>query len=320
MQVNSSSMWQSPFQVTQNFKNKNGCDELEMYFFYKYYNIAVSRFEWVNLPKEIEPFFIEDVMFWRGKGLMIKDPVINKYAFMRCNLTGLIDIYNIPEDRFAFASTGYFEEYGKDDSVILWDTPLTMPKFYTIKFYAKQMANLWQTKDINIYAQRTPLVVAMSQENRLSYENVINKYNQYIPTIKVDDYMNLDKLKVLKTEAPYLVDKLEHEMTVLESRLFTELGIENNPVEKKERLITDEVQGNSGATEMYRQSCLCTRERFCKQCNALWGLDISVRFRSELPTQLNLGVDYLEKEGENDVRLGNRSDRETNPGQSNNQD
>lgn len=317
MQVNSATGWQSPFQVTQNFKSKGECNQLEMYFFYKYYNICVSRFKWENLPEEIEPLFIEDVMFWRGKGLMIKDPEINQYAFMRCNLTGLIDIYNIPEDRFAFASTGYFKEYSKNDSVILWDTPLTMPKFYTIKFYAKQMANLWMTKDINIYAQRTPLVVAMSQENRLSYENIINKYNQYIPTLKVDDYMNLDKLKVLKTEAPYLVDKLEHEMTVLESRLFTELGIESNPMEKKERLVTGEVQGNDGATEMYRQSSLCMRERFCKQVNRLWGLDIGVKFRSDLPTQVNLGTEFLE--GGKNVSVGNRADRGSDTGKNNDQ-
>lgn len=280
----------NPFGVKQNFKGGN-CDEIEMYYFYKYYNLCVTRYEWINLPAEIQPYFIEDVMFWRGKGLMIKDPVAteNPYAFMRCNLTGMMDIYNIPEDRYAFANTGYFQEYGKDDSVILWDTPLTMPKFYSVKIYAKAMANLWNTRDINIYAQRTPLVVAMSQENRLSYENFMTKYQQYIPVLKVDDYMNLDKIKVLKTDAPYLVDQLQHEMTVLESELLSELGIESNPIEKKERVVTGEVNGNDGKTEMYRQTGLMTRKRFCDEVNALWGLNVDVRFRSSLPTQVNIG-------------------------------
>lgn len=301
MQKTSNPYATSPFSVTQNFKSKGGdCGELEMYFFYKYYNICVTRFEWNGLPEEIEPFFIEDVMFWRGKGLMIKDPVIEKFAFMRCNLTGLIDIYNIPEDRFAFANTGYFEMYDKENSVILWDTPLTMPKFYTIKFYAKQMANLWNTKDINIFAQRTPIVVAMTEENRLSYENVITKYQQYMPVIKVDNYMDLDRLKVLNTQAPYLIDKLEQDMNTLESRLFTELGIESNPIEKKERLVTKETESNNGATEMFRNTSLCTRQRFADQCNRLWGTNISCRFRSDLPTEINLGLEVL-----SDVRMGN---------------
>ena len=165
------------------------------------------------------------------------------------------------------------------------------------------MANLWNTRDINIYAQRTPLVVAMSQENRLSYENFMTKYQQYIPVLKVDDYMNLDKIKVLKTDAPYLVDQLQHEMTVLESELLSELGIESNPIEKKERVVTGEVNGNDGKTEMYRQTGLMTRKRFCDEVNALWGLNIDVRFRSSLPTQVNIG-DVITQQysgGESDV-------------------
>lgn len=308
-----SELLNNPFGVTQNFKGNN-CDEIEMWFFYKYYNLAVTRFEWLNLPNEIEPFFIEDVMFWRGKGLMLKDSIAteNPYAFMRCNLTGLMDIYNIPEDRYAFANTGYFKEYGKDDSVILWDTPLTMPKFYSARIYAKTMANLWNTRDINIFAQRTPVIVAMTEDNKLSYENVILKYQQYLPVIKVDDYMNLEKIKTLKTEAPYLVDKLQLEMDSLESEFLTELGIESNPIEKKERLISDEVGGNNGKTEMYRNTSLSTRKRFCKQVNALWGLNIDVEFRSQFKSQVNGGVedDFMVSRNDGNVSTGENNDED----------
>ena len=32
-----------------------------------------------------------------------------------------------------------------------------------------------------------------------------------------------------------------------------------------------------------------TRKRFCDEVNDLWGLNIDVRFRSSLPTQVNMG-------------------------------
>lgn len=293
----------NPFKVNEIFKGRNCNSEMEMMFFYKYYNLAITRFEWLNMPEEIDPFFIEDIMFWRGKGVMLKDPNIDMYAFMKCNLTGQMDIYNIPEDRFAYANTGYTKMYGKKDSVILWDSPLTFPKMCSVRTYAKAMANLWETRDINIFAQRTPVVFAMSEDNRLSYENIINKYQQYIPVFKVDDYMNLDKIKALKTDAPYLVDKLQNEMRVLESELLTELGIESNPTEKKERVITGEVEGNNGKTEMYRNVNLSTRKRFCKQVNKLWGLNVDVRFRSDLYTPINVGMSFGEEEGAGGVGM-----------------
>ena len=206
--------------------------------------------------------------------------------------------------------SAYFEEYGKEDSVILWDSPLSMPKFYITRVYAKAMANLWNTRDINIYAQRTPLVVAMTEDNKLSYENVMLKYQQYMPVLKVNDYMNLDKIKVLNTEAPYLVDKIQLEMDALESEYLTQLGIESNPIEKKERLISDEIGGNNGKTEMYRNTNLMCRKRFCEQVNALWGLNIDVRFRSEFKSQVNGGLD----DGDVDLQpdRGNTT-RENNP-------
>lgn len=303
----------NPLIVEQNFK-KGGCDEIEQYFFYKYYNLAISRFEWINLPSEIEPFFLEDVMFWRGKGVMIFDDVVQQYAFMRVNLTGLMDIYNVPSDRYAFANTGYLEEYSKDESVLLYNNPLTMPTFYAAKMYAHAMANLWNTRDINIFAQRTPVIMAMNESDKLSYENIITKYNQYLPVIKVDTSIDMKNLQVLNIEAPYIVDKLEQEMLVLESQYLSELGIESNPTDKKERLVTSEVDGNNGKTEMYRNTAMATRERFANACNDLWGTNIKIKFRSALPTALNLGVEGGEQNGSvgyntnNTVRENNSKD------------
>lgn len=262
-------------------------NKIKSIFFNNIYNIFISRYIWVGLPPEIQPYYIESTLFWRASGVFIYDDIVDMYAFMKVALQGMPDIYNIPDGRTAFAPNGYIEEYGKDDSVILWDNPATLPFCYEAEMYACRLANVWKTKDINIFAQRTPVVLVSSSEQRLTLQTLGEQYANYVPILKVSDNVDLDRIKALNIGAPYIVDKLDEEIRAVKSSLLTSLGYESNPIEKRERLVVGETQGNNGETEANRNVGLDLRKRCANAMNELWGLNVDVKFNSKLPSMVN---------------------------------
>lgn len=281
----------NPFRMFENLKNNATTFEFSSYyeahFFYKIKNMFCVRFEWLNLPKEIPPMFVEEVLFWRGMGVFIYDDILDKYAFMRGNLTGMPDIYDIPDIREAYTSNGFINSYGKENSVICWDSPSRFPFCLSAMMYAHSMAIAWRTKDLNMFAQRTPVALVSSDEEKLTFETIGEDYENFTPIIKLKDSINLDKIKSINLNAPYIVDKCEVELRDLKSQVLTDLGYDSNPVEKKERLVVNEVAGNNGEIEAMRNSGLVLRKRCADAMNKMWGLNIDVKFRSEITTTVN---------------------------------
>lgn len=286
----------NPLRIFENFNECFKNDYLFEYYFFKIMNLFITRYKWEGIPDVIPQRFIEEVLFWRGSGVFIYDDFIKEFAFMKLNLNGMPDIYDIPKNRIAYASNGYVEEYGKYNSCILFDNPTRFPFCYTAKIYANSLANAWRTKELNMFAQRTPIVFACPDEQRLTYQILGENYGNYVPILKVNDTVDLDRIKVLKTDAPYIVDKIELEMREIFSQLLTDLGYESNPIEKRERVTRGETCGNNGETEGQRNVGLTLREECCRHLNTLWGWNASVVFRSDLPTMVN-GKIYTKQEG-----------------------
>lgn len=275
-----------PLRLYENFKCV-GQGDTTLYWYYKLMNLAIVRYEWKNLPPQIEPMFIEQSLFYNSIGAFVVDDVTKIPAFFNVNLTGNIDIYDFPEERQAYASNGYWEMYGKDNSVIVRDNPTMFPLCWTTMLYAQRLNNLWRTIDLNVYCQRTPTVIACTQDTRLSYEILSKKYESYVPVIKVADTMDLDKFKALSLDAPYVADKLQDQIRYTLAQYLTDLGYNNNAQQKKERLVSSETEGNNGEIEASRNVGLISRRRCAEQCNKLFGWNLEVVFRSDLLDEFN---------------------------------
>lgn len=252
--------------------------------FRQYYDrlveLSISMFEWTNLPDTIDPRFLELTLFADGNAVFFKDEEIGFLALQNI-IAGPLDVYRIPIHRRAFSVNGYSKDLNNKDSVIIWNNALHKNSMLDVQMFARRLYNLDRAVDVNANAQKTPILIVCEESQRLTFENLYKEYQGNAPVIKGDKGLNPDAFKVLKTDAPFVADKLYQLKVQIWNEALTFLGISNINVTKKERLITDEVTRNLGAIIANRYSRLNARREACKQINRMFGLDIWCDYRED---------------------------------------
>lgn len=250
----------------------------------QYYNrlteLALSMFEWKNLPKTVDQRFLEMCLFSDGMCVFFEDEVLG-YLGLRCMIGGRLNVYQIPTDRKAYATNGYQKELDGTNSVIIFNNYLHTNSMLDIEMFSKRLYNIERAIDVNANAQKTPVLIQCDESQRLTMKNLYKQYEGNEPFIFGSKGLDANGLKVLQTGAPYVADKLYELKTQIWNEALTYLGISNINVVKKERMITDEVTRNQGGTVASRYSRLESRRQACKQINEMFNLDIWVEYRED---------------------------------------
>lgn len=251
----------------------------------QYYNrlteLAINMYEWKNLPPSIDERFLELTLFSDGMAVFFEDPIIGPLC-LQCMIGGNLDVYRIPIMRTAYATNGYNMQLTNTDSVIIFNNYLHTNSLLDIEMYAKRLYNIERVIDVNVNSQKTPLIIRGSENQRLTLKNLYMQYDGNEPFIFGDKDLDLDSIKVLKTDAPYVADKLNVLKRQIWNEALTYLGIENSNTEKKERLVSDEITSNLGGVSAQRYTRLNARKQAVKQINAMFGLHIEVEFREDI--------------------------------------
>ena len=256
--------------------NKDGF----MQYFDRLTELSISMFEWKNLPDTIDERFLELALFGDGMAIFFEDEVLG-YLALRTMIGGRLDVYQIPTERTAYASNGYNKHLDNENSVIIFNNMIHTNSTRVVETYARRLYELDRIIDVNAKAQKTPVFIQCEETQRLTMKNLYMKYEGNEPFIFGDKSLNPNALKVLKTDAPYVADKIYQLKTQLWNEVLTYLGISNLNVQKKERLISDEVMRNQGGTIASRYSRLESRRKACEQINDMFGLDIECNYRED---------------------------------------
>lgn len=250
----------------------------------QYYNrlteLAISMFEWKNLPETVDQRFLEMCLFCDGMSVFFQDEVLG-YLSLQCMIGGKLNVYRIPMERRAYATNGYQKELDGTNSVIIFNNYLHTNSMLDVEMFSKRLYNLDRAIDVNANAQKTPVLIQCDESQRLTMKNLYKQYDGNEPFIFGSKGLDANGLKVLQTGAPYVADKLYELKTQIWNEALTYLGISNINVVKKERMITDEVTRNQGGTVASRYSRLESRRQACSQINEMFDLDIWVDYRED---------------------------------------
>lgn len=268
----------------------------------QYYNrlmeLSMSMFEWKNLPDTVDERYLELGLFSSGCMVFFKDDVIGELA-LNMTYQGGFDIYGEPTRRRAYSRYNQFQTtLDKDNSVIIWNNMLRTNSALDVQMFAYRLYNLDRIVDINANAQKTPVLITCDEKQKLTMKNLYMQYEGNYPVIFGDSNLDIKSLSVLKTDAPFVSDKIYDLKVKIWNEALTYLGISNINTTKKERMITDEVIRNQGGTIASRYSRLESRRRAVKKINKMFGLNITVDYREDFQStdieNDTLGGDSLE--------------------------
>lgn len=268
-----------------NRNNRWESAKLNNYTYNQYYNrlteLAINMYEWKNLPDSVDERFLELTLFSDGMAVFFIDPVLG-HLCLQCKIGGALDVYRIPIRRTAYATNGYNMPLTADDSVIIFNNYLHTNSLLDIEMYARRLYNIERAIDVNVNAQKTPMIIRGTENQRLTLKNLYMQYDGNEPFIFGDKELDLESIKVLKTDAPYVADKLNVLKRQIWNEALTYLGIENSNTEKKERLVSDEITSNLGGVEAQRFTRLNARRQAAAKINKMFNLNIEVDFREEV--------------------------------------
>lgn len=244
----------------------------------KMIELSMSMFKWVNLPKTIDERFIELSLFSQGSCLFFKDEVLG-FLCLRCILGGNFDVYDIPKNRRAIATNGYQRNLTNEDSVIIYNNMLHTNSYTQCIKFADMLTEIDNTIRVNIKAQKTPILISCSENERLTYQNLYFEFDGNMPVIFGNKGLKENPITSINTQAPFISPALYDLKANIWNEALTYLGISNIAINKKERLITDEVMRSQGGTLANRNSRLNERKKACKLINDMFNLNIDCVFR-----------------------------------------
>ena len=243
--------------------------------------LAISMFEWKNLPDTVDARYLELHLFETGCMVYFKDEVIGDLC-LDCIVNGRLDVYGNPLLRRAYSEYNNYQKLLKyNNSVIIWNNYLHGNSILDVEMFARRLYNIDRIIDVNANAQKTPVLLQGSEKQRLTLLNLYKEYDGNAPFIFGDKNLDLNSLKALSTNAPYVCDKLYQLKTQIWNEALTYLGISNINIQKKERLISDEVTRNQGGTIASRYSRLESRRQAVEKINDMFGTNIEVNYRKD---------------------------------------
>ena len=152
--------------------------------------------------------------------------------------------------------------------------------------YADLMALALETTGANLLNSKLSFV--FFAENKTAAESFKKLYDSVAsgePMAVIDKNLLLEdgtpawQIFTQNVGQNYITDRLLNDMKTLEDQFNTVIGVPNANTQKRERMITDEVNANNVDTQCRVNLWLETMNKDIEQVNKMFGTDIKVKYR-----------------------------------------
>lgn len=232
-------------------------------------SLALTRFEWVNLPPTCDERFLEWTLLTDGMAtIACPKKQMGTFYSTQAVMEGVPNVYQNPCKWRSYGVNNWSFYVNHENGVFIYDNRLRYSIWPAMQVYARELTDIMRTKQINRQHSRMPFVITAPQEQKLTMENVWNAivsgeaailgYNALTDNIKVE---------AVQTGVTYLGEELEQDMLNVWNEVYRMLGIPNMPM-KMERQIEDEVHNYQAPTDIFRLDPLSMRRDACDKLNA----------------------------------------------------
>lgn len=261
------------------------------------FNITENRIQYSYLSAYVDMKYVNRCLFRQGVVASFIDDVLGHLILPFQNV-GVLDCYGRPTTIICYGLNGYRSKVlTRDEFVLLYDTTGEYPLIYDVEQYAERMALDVRTMDINIGQQKTPRIFTTSSGNEMTVKNIINNIDSCENEVLAYSNQEIDDLNAVLAPAPFIADKVNEHKREVWSEFLRLIGVTDITIQKKERLIKDEVNYSQGGTIIGRYASAYPRDIWKQQCKEKLGIDVDWHFYDNLNTDLSLidsngGDDY----------------------------
>lgn len=264
-------------------------------YYHAWYNllktIAMSTIKWNDVPAGIDTRAMEYILLHFGCGAIFAES--GGLMFGQASFADMVNMYYNPNRVIITSPAGQWwyrnAQFWANDQgvvqepncVVCWDSMTRRPLLWTLKMYAKRLAQYDAVMDSNIDAQLTPWVIAAPADAKKQTDKMkakLKRREQYWEVTQPGADM---APYVMQTGAPFVADNIAKAKTILLNEALTYCGVDNSMIDKKERVQTAEVLSNNELIMAMRRSRLKMREEFCRASNFRFGTQMSVEWGIE---------------------------------------
>lgn len=236
----------------------------------------ISMFSYDNLPDSLTSNIVEQALLFRHNLCFAYIGSLDKVCLCRYINGSAFDIYWKPVyvNLLSLSGKTIATRVPYNDIVLVRDNPLDIIPFLTLNSWINKIIEMEKTLGINVQLMRLPTLFACDKKLEGSLKALFKKINDFQPFV-IGDSKLMSGITPIKFDLPCSLDDLYNLIDKYKSLALASIGIYSSDT-KRERLITAEITASNDFSDMIYQSMLDERERWVKEVNEKFGLNIQL--------------------------------------------
>ena len=256
--------------------------------------IAISVFDWSGMPDTVDTRFLELAFFTYGKVCAFEDEV--GILILPFNPDANFNVYGNPTKAEVFSPFNAFHRsVSAKEAIFGYNNMIRTNSMDMSRLFALRLYNIDRIIDVNANSLKSPVIITCDEEQRLTLLNLFKEVDGNAPVIFGSKNIDLRAIAALNLNTNYVGDKLTELKTNIWNEMLTYNVVPNVAINKRERLVSDEVNRGMGGTLACRYSKLKARQQFADEISRMFDLDVQVGFIKDPEDQ-----DDFEEEAEED--------------------
>ena len=267
-------------------------------------SIVTNIYEWDGLPDTCDQYFLETILLWQAQACIIYDEKKGGFLSLPSTPASKMNVY-YQNTYWRAYSLGYSQKFlaltkwNKDIytkatpfidetetlpiGCVCSDNIMSYPLIETVQIYTDKLVDVLRAIDVKVKQLKLGFIIETDEESKTAIQQAVHDVDKNVLAV----YARRDIAKVMKESksintgsTPMELETLWKAYDNIMSAFLTAFGINNlNTADKKERLLTDEVNSNNEQIALNAAYRLDQRLHFCENLNSVFGTNATCRIR-----------------------------------------